>query len=155
MSEESTTPDLAELMRRANEAANRRDFDALLSFLDGIGVCSNPATRDEFREDKTRKNQAFRPSSLFFAPLLSEAHISIQSVGPEAYTRDESFKRQVLKHYEASLNAMVDIATAAKARLRASTNSLPPALAWTRSVSSNLDASPKLAVVAVGDADSS
>ena len=32
MPEESTTPDLVELVRRANEAANRRDFDALLSF---------------------------------------------------------------------------------------------------------------------------
>jgi len=43
--------------------------------------------------------------------------IPIYSVGPEAYSRDESFKRQVLTHYEASLGAMVDIATAAKARL--------------------------------------
>jgi uncharacterized protein (TIGR02246 family) len=32
MSEESTTPDVVELTHRANEAANRRDFDALLSF---------------------------------------------------------------------------------------------------------------------------
>jgi ketosteroid isomerase-like protein len=32
MADESTAPDLVELMRRANEAANRRDFDALLSF---------------------------------------------------------------------------------------------------------------------------
>jgi ketosteroid isomerase-like protein len=33
MSEESTTPDLVELTRRYLEAANRRDFDAILSFL--------------------------------------------------------------------------------------------------------------------------
>jgi len=44
-------------------------------------------------------------------------HVSIYAVGPEAYSRDESFKRQVLTHYEASLDAMVDIATASKARL--------------------------------------
>jgi tetratricopeptide (TPR) repeat protein len=44
-------------------------------------------------------------------------HVKIRSVGPEAYRRDELFKRQVLLHYEASLNAMVDIAAAAKARL--------------------------------------
>jgi len=38
-------------------------------------------------------------------------------VGPEAYTRDETFKREVLSHYEASLNAMVDLAAETKARL--------------------------------------
>ena len=32
MSEDSTTPDLVELTRRAFEAANRRDFDVLMSF---------------------------------------------------------------------------------------------------------------------------
>jgi ketosteroid isomerase-like protein len=31
MSEESTTPDLVELVRRLDEAANRRDFDAAVS----------------------------------------------------------------------------------------------------------------------------
>jgi tetratricopeptide (TPR) repeat protein len=50
--------------------------------------------------------------------ILEEVkRIPVNSVGPEAYSRDESFKRQVLTHYEASLNAMVDIAGAAKARL--------------------------------------
>ena len=32
MPEESTTPDLVELLRRALEAANRRDLDAVISF---------------------------------------------------------------------------------------------------------------------------
>ena len=32
MSEESTTPDLVELARRASEAANSRDVDALMAF---------------------------------------------------------------------------------------------------------------------------
>jgi ketosteroid isomerase-like protein len=32
MSEESTTPHLADLLRRATEAVNRRDFDAVMSF---------------------------------------------------------------------------------------------------------------------------
>jgi len=32
MSKESTTPDLVELGRRSNEAANRREFGALMSF---------------------------------------------------------------------------------------------------------------------------
>src|SRR6266566_1105246 len=32
MSRESTTPDLVELVRRLDEAANRADFDALMSF---------------------------------------------------------------------------------------------------------------------------
>ena len=43
--------------------------------------------------------------------------IPVYSVGPEAYTRDESFQREVLSHYEASLNAMVDLAAETKARL--------------------------------------
>jgi ketosteroid isomerase-like protein len=54
MSEESTTPDLAELTRHMFEAANRRDFDAALEFYapqahwrgtvdDAVGV---PAIRD-------------------------------------------------------------------------------------------------------------
>ncbi|MGD0040613.1 MAG: SGNH/GDSL hydrolase family protein, partial [Isosphaeraceae bacterium] len=43
--------------------------------------------------------------------------IPVYSVGPEAYTRDETFKREVLSHYEASLNAMVDLAAETKARL--------------------------------------
>jgi len=43
--------------------------------------------------------------------------IPIYSVGPEAYSRDEAFKRQVLTHYEASLSAIVDIALASRARL--------------------------------------
>jgi len=48
MPEESTTPDLVELTRRNFEAANRRDFDAVLSFfapdavwdasLSGVGI---------------------------------------------------------------------------------------------------------------------
>src|SRR5438552_1159638 len=33
MPEESTTPDLVELVRRLDEAVNRRDFDAMLSFI--------------------------------------------------------------------------------------------------------------------------
>jgi tetratricopeptide (TPR) repeat protein len=44
-------------------------------------------------------------------------HVPIYRVGPEAYKRDDAFKRQVLGHYEASLNAMVDIAAEADARL--------------------------------------
>ncbi len=43
--------------------------------------------------------------------------IPVYSVGPEAYTRDETFQREVLSHYEASLNAMVDLAAETKARL--------------------------------------
>ena len=43
--------------------------------------------------------------------------IPVYAVGPEAYTRDETFKREVLSHYEASLNAKVDLAAETKARL--------------------------------------
>jgi ketosteroid isomerase-like protein len=38
MSEKSTTPDLVELTRRANEAANRRDFGASVSVFAGDAV---------------------------------------------------------------------------------------------------------------------
>ena len=43
--------------------------------------------------------------------------IPVYAVGPEAYSRNETFKREVLAHYEASLSAMVDLATAARARM--------------------------------------
>ncbi len=50
--------------------------------------------------------------------IQDEVHrIPVDSVGPEAYTRDEAFQHQVLTHFETSLNAMVDIAAAAKTRL--------------------------------------
>ena len=39
MSEESTTPDLVALTRRAIEPANRRDFDAMMSFYAPDAVC--------------------------------------------------------------------------------------------------------------------
>jgi hypothetical protein len=38
MPDESTTPDLVELTRRAIEAAGRRDFDAAMSFYTGDSV---------------------------------------------------------------------------------------------------------------------
>jgi len=43
--------------------------------------------------------------------------IPVYAVGPEAYTRDETFQREVLSHYEASLNAVVDLASETHARL--------------------------------------
>ncbi len=43
--------------------------------------------------------------------------IPVYAVGPEAYTRDETFQREVLSHFEASLNATVDLAAETKARL--------------------------------------
>ena len=61
MSEESTTPDLVELARRSLEAANHRDFDAMLSFWSpdpvwdvspmGLGVYEGPAAIRGFFED--------------------------------------------------------------------------------------------------------
>jgi len=50
--------------------------------------------------------------------IQDEIHrIPVDSVGPDAYSRDETFHRQVLTHFETSLSAMVDIAAQAKARL--------------------------------------
>lgn len=43
--------------------------------------------------------------------------IPVDLAGPDAYTRDETFHRQVLRHFEASLNAIADIAGQAKAGL--------------------------------------
>ena len=40
--------------------------------------------------------------------------IPVYAVGPEAYTRDETFQRDVFSHFENSLNAMVDIAVKAQ-----------------------------------------
>ena len=50
--------------------------------------------------------------------IQDEVHRTpVDLVGPEAYTRNEQFHREVLTHFEASLNAMVDIASRAKAGL--------------------------------------
>src|SRR5437660_11978921 len=38
MSEQSTTPDLVELVRRRSEASNRRDIDAVIGFFAADGV---------------------------------------------------------------------------------------------------------------------
>jgi hypothetical protein len=43
--------------------------------------------------------------------------IPVHAVGPDAYTRDDAFQRQVLAHYESSLSAMVDMAAEARAWL--------------------------------------
>jgi ketosteroid isomerase-like protein len=60
MSEDSTTPDLVELSRRLSEAANRRDFDAVMSFwspdsvweaLPGLGTYEGLAAIRGFFED--------------------------------------------------------------------------------------------------------
>jgi ketosteroid isomerase-like protein len=46
--EESTTPDPVELTRRANDAANRRDFDALMSFYAPDAVLESMGMRTSF-----------------------------------------------------------------------------------------------------------
>jgi ketosteroid isomerase-like protein len=61
MSEESTTPDLVELVRRQWEAVNRQDLDALVSLCppdgiydpspNGLGVFEGPAAIRGFLED--------------------------------------------------------------------------------------------------------
>jgi len=49
MPEESTTPDLVELSHHFVEAANRRDFDALLSFFAPDAVWEGMALRTSFQ----------------------------------------------------------------------------------------------------------
>ncbi len=61
MPDESTTPDLVEISRRAYEAVNRRDFDAVMSFWgpdgvwdlspNGLGVYEGRAAVRSFFED--------------------------------------------------------------------------------------------------------
>jgi ketosteroid isomerase-like protein len=48
MSEESTTPDLVELTRRFFEAANRRDFDAVLSIFAADALWETPPLGTSF-----------------------------------------------------------------------------------------------------------
>jgi ketosteroid isomerase-like protein len=64
MSEESTTPDLVELGSRHLEAANRRDFDAVLSFYvpdavlenaEGLGTFEGKAPRLVGDDDAHRR----------------------------------------------------------------------------------------------------
>ena len=51
MSQESTTPDLVELMRKAYEAVNRRDFDldAMMSFYAPDALWESPPLCTRFR----------------------------------------------------------------------------------------------------------
>ena len=49
MSEDSTTPDLVELGSRFLEAANRRDFDAMMSFFAPDAVWEGMALRTPFQ----------------------------------------------------------------------------------------------------------
>ena len=48
MSQESTTPDLVELTRRLHKAANRRDFDAVVSFFAPDAVYESVGMRTSF-----------------------------------------------------------------------------------------------------------
>jgi ketosteroid isomerase-like protein len=48
MSEESTTPDLVELVRDLSEAANRRDLDAVMSFYAPEAVWESPPLGTRF-----------------------------------------------------------------------------------------------------------
>jgi len=48
MPEESTTPDLVELARRATEAANRRDFDVLMSLFAPDALWESPPLGTSF-----------------------------------------------------------------------------------------------------------
>jgi ketosteroid isomerase-like protein len=68
MREESTTPDLVELLRQAIDAADREDWDAIVSSLapggvweslDGLGVFEGPAAVRGFVEDFQRGYESF------------------------------------------------------------------------------------------------
>ena len=76
MSEESTTPDLVELVRRQLEAVNRRDMDALMSFCPpdgvydasagGLGVYEGPVAIRGFLEEwgDAFEELAFKPEEV-------------------------------------------------------------------------------------------
>jgi ketosteroid isomerase-like protein len=68
MREESTTPDLVELVRQAIDAADREDYDAIVSLLapdvvweslDGLGVFEGPTAVRGFVEDFQRGYESF------------------------------------------------------------------------------------------------
>ena len=70
MSEESTTPDLVELVRRAYEASSRRELDAMMSFYGpnsvwdvaplGLGVYDGAAAIRGFFEDWMAPSRSLR-----------------------------------------------------------------------------------------------
>ena len=65
MSEESTTPDLVELVRRLDEAANRRDFDAAVSFYAPAAVWEGRASGMTF-EGRTAIRGFFEDMSVAY-----------------------------------------------------------------------------------------
>lgn len=57
---------------------------------------------------------SMRPRSLMGDEVV---RIPINAVGPEAYTRDDRFRREVLDHFRAGLNRMAEIAGHARAEM--------------------------------------
>ena len=93
MSEESTTPDLVELLRRVRGAANRRDFDAMLSFFapdavlenaEGLGTFEGKAAIRRFWQDwfasfeelwVARDEALDLGNGVGFSVVMSKAHL--------------------------------------------------------------------------------
>jgi tetratricopeptide (TPR) repeat protein len=115
-------PDLFIVYTGENEFLERRTYAGVFNTPGLIKSAAGLASRLRIATVTQRGLEMaglLRPTASVKATgIQDEVHrVPVDSVGPEAYTRDETFQRQVLAHFETSLNAMVDIAAQAKAKL--------------------------------------
>lgn len=105
-----------------NEFLERRTYDAVLKtpglLRRAAGVVSQTRTATLLaRGLETVGLLPATPSSKATGIGDEVVRIPLNAVGPEAYHRDDAFAREVLRHLEASLNAMIDTAESAGARV--------------------------------------
>jgi tetratricopeptide (TPR) repeat protein len=116
-------PDLFIIDVGHNEFLERRTYDKLLG--------THAAIRDAAGWVSATRVAGFMARMLEAAGLIRATlpqgggsavgdevkHVSLSAVGPEAYTRDPEFRREVLAHFRATLREMAEIARRANARV--------------------------------------
>ncbi len=119
-------PDLFIIYSGHNEFLERRTYSSIIempSVVRGLeAVLSRTRTYTALhrlfktRLDKSGASPGDKSSGIDALPADVEAVLD-QSVGPEAYTRDDEFREQVIAHFRFNLARMVDIARSVGARV--------------------------------------
>jgi len=109
-------PDIFIVYTGQNEFLEARTYEALLATPSVVrkSMAWALATRTGTLISRIVSRDAVRRRT-----ILSEhpKGIPVDSVGPEAYHRDDEFRRQVVRHFRRNLNRMVDIAQGAGAKV--------------------------------------
>jgi tetratricopeptide (TPR) repeat protein len=113
-------PDLFIVYAGENEFLERRTYDDVFQTHGLIRGAAGLASRlriATITEQGLKLAGLVRPADGLTNSRIKDnvTHIKVNAVGPEAYHRDEDFRRQVLTHCEGSLVAMVRMASEAKA----------------------------------------